>query len=55
MYEVITNYDEKIEKLAKDKIKAENDLNSYISEAKTSFPPTKPLDPNRWDYLLTTP
>jgi flagellar hook-associated protein FlgK len=32
LYEVITDYDEKIEDLAKDKINAEVDLNDYIAD-----------------------
>ena len=53
IYEVIMEYDKKIEDLAKDKIDAIDDLNSYISDAEVNFAPNEPLDPNRWDYLLT--
>jgi hypothetical protein len=53
IYEVITNYDKKIENLAKDRIEAIDDLNSYISNVERSYTPNEPLDPNRWDFLLT--
>ncbi len=53
IYEVITDYDKKIENLAKDRIEAIDDLNSYISNVERSYTPNEPLDPNRWDFLLT--
>lgn len=53
IYEVITDYDKKIENLAKDRIEAVDDLNSYISDVEVGYTPNEPLDPNRWDYLLT--
>jgi hypothetical protein len=30
-----------------------DDLNKYISDLEVSFAPNKPIDPNRWDFLLT--
>ena len=53
IYEVITDYDKIIENLAKDRIEAIDDLNSYISDVEVGYAPNEPLDPNRWDYLLT--
>lgn len=53
IYEVIIDYDKKIENLAKDRIEAIDDLNSYISDVEVNYTPNEPLDPNRWDYLLT--
>lgn len=52
MYEVISEYDEKIKNLSKNKLKAIDDLNEDIADLKVSFSPNEPLDPNRWDYLL---
>jgi hypothetical protein len=53
LYDAITNYDEKLEDLAEDRIDAEKDLNEYISDLGSWNLPNKPLDPNRWDFLLT--
>ena len=53
IYEVIYDYDEKIQELAEDKLEAMDDLNKYISDLEASFAPNKPIDPNRWDFLLT--
>jgi len=53
MFEVITDYDEKIEDLAKDRIEAIDDLNKYISDLGVNSSPNQPIDPNRWDFLLT--
>lgn len=53
IYEVISDYDEKIKDLAEDKLEAIDDLNEYISDTEVHFIPNKPIDPNRWDFLLT--
>ena len=53
MFEVITDYDEKIEDLAKDKINAEVDLNDYIADLGSWVLPNNPIDPDKWDFLLT--
>ena len=53
IYEVISDYDEKIKDLAEDKLEAIDDLNKYISDVEVNFSPNKPIDPNRWDFLLT--
>ena len=53
LYEVITDYDEKIEDLAKDKINAEVDLNDYIADLGSWVLPSNPIDPDKWDFLLT--
>jgi len=53
IYEVISDYDEKIKDLAEDKLEAIDDLNEYISDTEVLFIPNKPIDPNRWDFLLT--
>lgn len=52
IYEKITEYDEKLEDLAEDRIEAINDLNEYISDIEVDFSPNEPIDPNRWDFLL---
>lgn len=52
LYEVIRDYDEKIEDLAEDKIDAEVDLNDYIADLGTWALPNNPIDPNKWDFLL---
>ena len=53
IYEVISDYDEKIKDLAEDKLEAIDDLNKYTSNMEVNFFPNKPIDPNRWDFLLT--
>lgn len=53
LYEAITDYDKKIAKLAEKKIDAEIDLNEYKANLWSWFIPSWPIDPNRWDYLLT--
>lgn len=53
LYKAIKKYDEKIEDLAEDRIDAEVDLNEYIADLGTSTLPSKPIDPNKWDFLLT--
>lgn len=53
IYEKITEYDEKLQDLAEDKLEAIDDLNGYISDLEVSFSPNQPIDPNRWDFLLT--
>jgi flagellar hook-associated protein FlgK len=53
LYDAITEYDEKIEDLAKDKIDAEVKLNEYISEVWSVSLPNNPIDPDKWDFLLT--
>lgn len=53
LYDAISEYDEKIEDLAKDKIDAEVDLNEYIAEVGSWALPNHPIDPDKWDFLLT--
>lgn len=53
LYDAITECDEKIEDLAKDKIDAEVKLNDYISEVWSLSLPNNPIDPDKWDFLLT--
>ena len=53
IYEVISEYDEKLKELAEDKIEAIDKLNEYISDLEVSFSPDKPIDPNKRDFLLT--
>lgn len=53
LYEAIADYDKKIAKLAENKIDAEIDLNKYKANLWSWFIPNWPIDPNRWDYLLT--
>ena len=54
LYDVIVEYDKKIEDLAEDKIDAEIDLNEYIANLGTNTLPNSPIDPNVWDFLLAT-
>jgi len=53
IYRVISDYDEKIKDLAEDKLEAIDKLNEYTSNLEVSFSPSEPIDPNRWDFLLT--
>ena len=53
IYRVISDYDEKIKDLAEDKLEATDKLNKYTSNLEISFSPSEPIDPNRWDFLLT--
>ena len=52
LYDVISEYDEKIADLAEDKLDAEVDLNDYIANLGTDILPSNPIDPNKWDFLL---
>ena len=52
LYDVISEYDEKIADLAEDKLDAEVDLNDYIANLGTDILPNNPIDPNKWDFLL---
>lgn len=53
LYEAITKYDEKIKDLAEDKIDAEVDLNKYRVDLGSWALPDNPIDPDKWDFLLT--
>ena len=53
IYEKISEYDEKLEDLAEDKLKAIDKLNEYIWNLEVNYAPNEPIDPNRWDFLLT--
>lgn len=51
--EQINKYDEKLSDLAKDKIDAEVDLNEHLANLEVYVSPDEPIDPNKWDFLLT--
>lgn len=53
IYEKISEYDEKLEDLAEDKLEAIDKLNEYIWNLEVNYTPNEPIDPNRWDFLLT--
>ena len=53
IYEKISEYDEKLEELAEDKLEAIDKLNEYIWDLEVNYAPNEPIDPNRWDFLLT--
>ena len=54
IHETIVEYDEKIAELSEERIEAIQDLNEYVSDLETWIAPTDPIDPNRWDFLLST-
>ncbi len=53
IYEKISEYDEKFEELADDKLEATDKLNEYIWDLEVNYAPNEPIDPDRWDFLLT--
>jgi len=53
IYEKISEYDEKLEDLAEDKLEAIDKLNEYIWNLEINYAPNEPIDPDRWDFLLT--
>ena len=53
IYEKISKYDEKLEDLAEDKLEAIDKLNEYIWNLEINYAPNEPIDPDRWDFLLT--
>ena len=54
IYETIVEYDETIQDLSEDRLKAKKTLNKYTAEVEALYAPDTPIDPNRWDFLLTT-
>ena len=52
LYDEILSYDEKIEDLAHEKIKAETRENENAAEHMSYNRNTGPLDPNKYDFLL---
>ena len=53
IYETIVEYDKKIRELRDDKLEATKTLHEYRADVETFYAPNTPMDPNRWDFLLT--